>query len=249
MLAMTKALKDWRQFLAELDNPFKIGTDHRNLEFWHITQHLTCCQTHWALLLADYNFVLVHKPGKENGIADPLSYSIRFQVTNAEDNCDQLVLNPKHFITLAAAAFAKPLALKQKIQNCSDCKVKVAQALKVLCKKGPQRLVNNLLKWEELDGLLYYKEKLYIFNNRKLYAEIIKTCHDTPTTGHPGKHGMLKLVSRHYWWPKMGASVEQYVLKCDKCQCYKPAQHLNTTLQSHKTPTAPWEHISVDLIT
>jgi hypothetical protein len=78
-------------------------------------QHFTCCQACWALLLADYNFVLVHKPGKENGIADPFSRPSRFQVTDAEDNRDQLVLNPEHFVTLAATAFAKPLALKQKI--------------------------------------------------------------------------------------------------------------------------------------
>jgi hypothetical protein len=41
MLAITEALKDWRQFLAELDDPFEIWTDHRNLEFWRTTQHLT----------------------------------------------------------------------------------------------------------------------------------------------------------------------------------------------------------------
>jgi transposase InsO family protein len=193
--------------------------------------------------------VLVHKLGKENGIADPLSCPSRFQVTDAEDNRDQLVLNPERFITLAASAFAKPPALEQKIQDCSDREVEVAQALEVLRKKGPRRLVNNLLEWEELDGLLYYKGKLYIPNNKELHAEIIKTCHDTPTTGHPGKHGMLELVSRHYWWPKMGASVEQYVLGCDKCQRYKPAQHPNSTLQPHEMPAALWEHVGVNFIT
>jgi hypothetical protein len=112
MLAITEALKDWCQFLAGLDDPFKIWTDHRNLEFWRTTQHLTRRQACWALLLADYNFVLVHKLGKENGIADPLSRPFRFQVTDAEDNRDQLVLNPERFVTLTASAFAKPPALE-----------------------------------------------------------------------------------------------------------------------------------------
>jgi hypothetical protein len=125
MLTITEALKDWRQFLAGLDNPFEIWTDHRNLEFWRTMQHLMRRQARWALLLANYNFVLVHKPGKENGIADPLSCPSRFQVTDAEDNRDQLVLNPKHFVTLAATAFAKPPALEQKIRNCSNCEVEV----------------------------------------------------------------------------------------------------------------------------
>jgi hypothetical protein len=115
MLLITEALKDWHQFLAGLDDPFEIWTDHHNLEFWRTMQHLTHRQAHWALLLADYNFVLVHKPGKENGIADSLSCPSCFQVTDAEDNWNQLVLNPEHFVTLAATAFAKPPALKQRI--------------------------------------------------------------------------------------------------------------------------------------
>jgi transposase InsO family protein len=47
----------------------------------------------------------------------------------------------------------------------------------------------------------------------------------------------------------MGASVEKYVLGCDKCQRYKPTQHPNATLQPHETPATPWEHVGVDLIT
>jgi hypothetical protein len=115
MLAITEALKDWRQFLARLDDPFEIWTNHCNLEFWCTTQHLTRRQARWALLLADYNFMLVHKPGKKNSIANPLSHPSCFQVTDAEDNQDQLVLNPERFVTLAATTFAKPPALEQKI--------------------------------------------------------------------------------------------------------------------------------------
>jgi hypothetical protein len=51
-------------------------------------QHLTCCQARWALLLADFNFVLVHKLGKKNSIADSLFCPAHFQVMNTEDNRD-----------------------------------------------------------------------------------------------------------------------------------------------------------------
>jgi hypothetical protein len=107
-------------------------------------------------------------------------------------------LNSEYFATLAATAFAKPPALEQKIRDCSDCKVEVAQALEVLRKKGPRRLVNNLLEWKKLDGLLYYKGKLYIPNSQELCAKIIKTCYNTPTTGHSGKDGTLELVLHYY---------------------------------------------------
>ena len=101
----------------------------------------------------------------------------------------------------------------------------VAQALDVLKQKGPRRLANGVLEWENLDGLLYYKGKLYIPNDNELRGEVVKTCHDSPTTGHPGKHGTIELVQRYYWWPHMAAFIEKYVLGCDKCQRYKSAQH------------------------
>jgi hypothetical protein len=77
MLAITEALKDWRMYLEGLPQFFEIITDHRNLEFWHTAQNLTHCQAHWALLLADYDFVLIHKPGVENGASDGLSRQSR----------------------------------------------------------------------------------------------------------------------------------------------------------------------------
>lgn len=124
----------------------------------------------------------------------------------------------------------------------------MAQALDLLRKKGPRRLVNGVLEWEEQDGLLYYKGKLYIPNDKELRGQIIKTCHNAPTAGHPGKHGTLELVTRHYWWPKMASSVEQYVLGCNRCQRVKPAHHPKATLQPQPVPSGPWENIGVDLI-
>lgn len=106
MLAITKALKDWRQFLEGLPETFEIHTDHRNLEFWCISQHFTYRQACWALLLADYNFILIHKPGIENGAADGLLRDSRHAVTDAEDNQDQTVLSPEHFHSLVTMHFA-----------------------------------------------------------------------------------------------------------------------------------------------
>ena len=249
MLAITEALKDWRYFLEGLPEPFEIWTDHKNLEFWRTAQHLTRRQARWALLLADFNFVLIHKPGSTMLRPDPLSRFSTHEVNDAEDNKDQTVLKSEHFKVLAGTAFAELPPLEQKVRECTERETEVAQALSVLRSKGPRRLVNGLLEWEEQDGLLYYKGKLYIPNNKDLRAEIIKTCHDTPTTGHPGKHATLELVSRYYWWPKMASSVEKYVLGCDKCQRYKPAPHPRAILQPQEAPTRPWENVGVDLIT
>ena len=161
------------------------------------------------------------------------------------------MLAAAHFTRAADLGSAEPTQspLEQKIHNCLDREPQVVESLKALKARGPRRLANNLVEWKEVDGLLYYKGKLYIPNNKELRAEIVKSCHDTPTTGHPGKHGTLELVSRLYWWPQMGAFVEKYVLGCDVCQRYKSASHPRAVLEPQEVPAGPWEHVGIDLIT
>ena len=105
-MAIIDALKDWRQFLEGLSEPFEIWSDHQNLEFWRTAQHLTRRQARWALYLAEYDFRLVHKPGKTQLQADPMSRISAHEVTNAEDNKDRIVLKPEQFRAISATAFA-----------------------------------------------------------------------------------------------------------------------------------------------
>jgi hypothetical protein len=96
---------------------------------------------------------------------------------------------------------------------------------------------------------VYYKGKLYIPNNKELRGDIVKSCHDSSAAGHPSKHSTLELVSRLYWWPQMASFVDKYVLGCEKCQRYKPAQHSKAVLQPQEVPAGPWQHVGIDLIT
>jgi hypothetical protein len=41
MLAIIRALEDWRHYLKGLPRSFDIISDHRNLEYWRTAQNLT----------------------------------------------------------------------------------------------------------------------------------------------------------------------------------------------------------------
>ena len=103
MLAIIEALKDWRNFLEGLPNSFEILTDHRNLEHWRTAQDLSHRQAHWALWLSQFNFTLRHQSGKANTQADALSRMPHMEVQDADDNKQQVVLKPEHFIKAAQA--------------------------------------------------------------------------------------------------------------------------------------------------
>jgi hypothetical protein len=73
MLAIMRALEEWQHHLQGAKHPFEIHTDHKNLEYFMSTKKLNRRQARWSLLLANYNFTLIHKPGHMMGWADALS--------------------------------------------------------------------------------------------------------------------------------------------------------------------------------
>ena len=73
LLAIIKSLKCWRHWTMETKDPVHIMTDHNNLKYFMTSKELNRRQVRWAQFLADYNFELVHRPGKENVITDILS--------------------------------------------------------------------------------------------------------------------------------------------------------------------------------
>jgi transposase InsO family protein len=74
MLAVVKALKEWRAELEGLQEaPFMIYSDHRALVYFMTTKELTGRQARWAELLSRYNFKLMYRAGKANARADALS--------------------------------------------------------------------------------------------------------------------------------------------------------------------------------
>jgi len=51
--------------------------------------------------------------------------------------------------------------------------------------------------WELEDGLLYYKNELFISSKEELFTEIAKGCHDSKVAGHVGQENTLELVTRN----------------------------------------------------
>ena len=249
MLAIIEALKDWRHFLEGLPQTFEIITDHSNLEYWRTAQDLGRRQCRWSLYLSRFDFILTHRPGKANTQADPLSRMPHHKILDAEDNQQQVVLKPEHFHQLAATSTDLRNPLEDRIRQASSREAEVLEGLAQLRKGGPRRLANGLPEWEEKEGLVYHKGRVYVPADESLRKDVVKQCHDDPTAGHPGIHSTLELVDRHFWWPHMRAFVRKYVEGCDLCARKKHQSHPRSTTQPLAVPKGPWEEVGVDLIT
>jgi len=73
LLAIVKALQDWRPYLAGTEKSIQIYTNHKNLRNFATMKQLNQQQVHWAKQLANYKFQIHYKKSNENGEADALS--------------------------------------------------------------------------------------------------------------------------------------------------------------------------------
>ena len=220
MTAVVHCLRTWRHYL--LGSHFIVRTDNIATSYFLTQQKLTPKQARWQEFLAEFDYKLEYKQGKENVVADALSRKAELA---------PVVLTPQN--TLLGR-------IKEGLNHDSQ-----AKNLVELVKGGKTRRF-----WLE-EGLLYTTGKrLYVPRWDNLRREILKECHDSKWAGHPGTHRTLALLSDTYYWPQMRDDVDSYVKTCLVCQQDKVEQkHPGGLLEPLPIPSRPWESLSMDFIT
>jgi len=91
MLAIIRALEEWRHFLEGAQHPVEIWMDHKNLEYFMMTKKLNRRQARWSLYLACFDFKLTYRPGHSIGKPDALSQRLDHG-KGTSDNKDVILL-------------------------------------------------------------------------------------------------------------------------------------------------------------
>jgi hypothetical protein len=241
MLAIIWALEEWRYYVLGLPQPVEIWSDHKNLEDWATSQHLSRRQARWYRTLQEYNFVLCYKKGTTNGQADALSWRLDHYREDSQDNQNIVVLQPSHF-KIAAAQRGHVLVDGEKeilteIRNESK---ELLNSLTQIVKIGPRWISQGLTDWETEDGLVLYQDKVFVPPNYKIKQKIMAKYHDSVLAGHPGRWKTLELISQNYYWVNMTKEINQYVDSCLTYQANKPSrQQLPGHLQPLPIPGKP----------
>ena len=98
-------------------------------------------------------------------------------------------------------------------------------------------------------GLLRIAEKVYVPENPPtLAALLIRHIHEQPSTGHPGRNRMVRLLSVCFHLKNLAQRVAKYLKNCPVC-C-KLARHtgLPPLRRPLPAPDALWRDISVDFV-
>jgi len=86
----------------------------------------------------------------------------------------------------------------------------------VMLREGGKKIVDKRI---EKDGLLYYKNRLYIPENEVLQTRIAQGCHDSLVAVPFGQEKTIEIVTRDFYWKDSESGSEIM---------YDPATNVNT---------------------
>lgn len=195
----------------------------------------------WALRLMEFNYKIVHWPGKAN-IADffsrqPIGPIDCFSVQ--ERNFSEVFVN-----MVVASALPEALKLDEVIKESGE-DIEMRSIAKFLRDEGKQCEIPDEFKnvKDELsctaDGIILRNTLIVI--PKSLRAKVVQLAH----SGHQGVVKTKALIRSRVWFPGIDKMVERAVASCPLCQCsgnkvtYEP-------LKPSRLPDEPWKEVHGD---
>uniref|UniRef100_A0A1Y1MIJ6 RNA-directed DNA polymerase n=1 Tax=Photinus pyralis TaxID=7054 RepID=A0A1Y1MIJ6_PHOPY len=202
---------------------FKVITDHHSLQWLNSIKDPSGRLARWSMKLQQHDFTVEHRKGKENVVPDALS---RAPLEVAW--IDITTIQPDKWIRKMTTRI-KESPDKYPIWRVED---------NLLYKFVPNNhgIESNLVEW-----------KLVIPTEKRV--EVLRMCHDEPTSAHLGSYKTFHKVAEKYYWPKMKSDVKKYVAKCKICQSNKTSQGVRAGLMGlEKKINFPFQLLSMDLV-
>ena len=100
--------------------------------------------------------------------------------------------------------------------------------------------------WNFKEGILYFKEKIYLAADSVLIPIIFEEMHSST---HEGYHKTLQRLKYVFYWQGMQKHILEHIKRCETCQRQKGDNHKPAgLLQPLPIPTQVWTAISMDFV-
>ena len=201
-LACVYAIKKMRHFLLGIT--FTFITDHSSLVWILNFKNPSGRVARWGLLLAEFSFKIIHRPGRLHSDVDHLS---RAPVLPSEET---------------------DIFDEVPCMNIENINIHESQINDRYCQKIKNALhTNSKMKFKIENGILFkdtINGKLLVVPH-ELRREVLYACHNSMTAGHLGTAKTYDRVRRRYLWPRLYQSVKAYVQSCLDCAQRKRLPH------------------------
>ena len=223
--------------------PFTLVTDHKPLlglisESKPVPVLAASRIQRWALLLASYNYKLVHRAGSTLLCADALS-----RLPLPEKPADASI--PTEIVLLMDILNEGPVTATH-IRSWTRTDPQLGRVLRFVENGWPKQVYEDLRPYStrapELsvqDGCVLWGSRVVIPNaGRKALLQVLHQ-------SHAGASRMKSLARSHFWWPGLDADLERMAGACERCQQQQKSPPVSP-LQTWSWPDKPWSRIHID---
>ncbi|KAF8756469.1 hypothetical protein RHS01_04227, partial [Rhizoctonia solani] len=216
LLAIIKALEEWRIFLEATDKPVQVFTDHRNLEYWMQARTFNRRHAQWRIFLSDFNFEIHYRPGKQSGKPDALSRRLDYVDTSPEL---EVMLPTEVFANTSEEELEIVTEIRSKLREDPSLE-SIIQFLTEDADNAPPSIRKAYRDYDWEEDLLWYRGKLVVPDSEALKERLLREFHDSPLAGHPGMKSLAK----------------EWVECCPTCQANQQAHAPVITLKPLEVP-------------
>ncbi|WVZ93548.1 hypothetical protein U9M48_039519 [Paspalum notatum var. saurae] len=216
LYALVRTLQTWQHYLWPRE--FIIHSDHEALKHIRTQTNLNRRHATWVEFIESFPYIIKHKNGKENVIADALSRrytmlsQLDFKIFGLQTVKDQYVDDADFKDILAHCMNGKPWG-----------------------------------KFHMQDGFLFRANKLCVPAS-SVRLLLLQEAHGGGLMGHFGVYKTHEVLTAHFFWPRMRRDVERLVARCTTCQKAKSHLNNHGLYMPLPTPTFPWLDISMDFV-
>ena len=216
LYALVRSLETWRHYLWPKE--FVIHSDHESLKYLRSQNNLNRRHAKWVEFIESFPYIIKHKKGKDNVIADALSRrytmlsQLDYRIFGLESIKEQYALDPD---------------FKEVLLNCKEGRTW-------------NKFVIN-------DGFVFRANRICIpVGSVRLL--LMQEAHGGGLMGHFGAKKTEDVLATHFFWPRMRRDVERFVARCNTCQKAKSRLNPHGLYMPLPIPSVPWADISMDFV-
>nr|CAH7743752.1 unnamed protein product [Callosobruchus chinensis] len=253
MLAVIHCLRQWR--ILVLGRELVIYCDHKALSFALTCRLRSARLSRWILYLQEFDFTILHTPGKDNTVADVLS---RFpagrhgevQPDKAKENEIRVMLTRVRTDYTGMRNIFRNTREHQLGDEVIRAKLKFLEEIRGMVPILSERELSVCTWYIVHDGLLFKRGdtlnpgfKLCVPTSQ--VQNLVMSVH--VNEGHFGKAKVYNFLRQYLYWPRMQRHIRQIIASCDLCQKTKCCATTQGPLHS-VLPRRPGELVCTDLI-
>ena len=186
LFAVVQALKFWRHYLLYQD--FTLYSEHDALRFLHSQKKLSARHGRWTKFLQEYTFSLLHRPDRDNKVADALS-------------------RRQHALQISQAVITGFDQIPLLYDNCADFQTAWPNTSHHMATPDGYR---------KEEGFLFYHDRLCIPEG-STQDFLIWELHGGGLAGHFGITKTLHALEARYYWPHLRCDTRRLIGRCTTC--------------------------------